>query len=165
LSVTYIGIGSNLNPVENIKKLQVLLSRHDHNCRFSTFYKSEAVGVDAPSFINGVVELTTSDNLVDFARRVKAWEQELGREPGRKQVSHSIDLDILMFDDVVSTTKPVLPRTDIFEYAFVLKPLGELCAQKVIPGDNKTIAELVSTSLDKLPDAKMLTPIEATTWL
>ncbi|GAL07033.1 2-amino-4-hydroxy-6-hydroxymethyldihydropteridine pyrophosphokinase [Photobacterium aphoticum] len=37
---------------------------------------------------------------------------------------------------------PAIPRADIFKFAFVLRPLMELCPDRVIPGDGRTVRQV-----------------------
>jgi 2-amino-4-hydroxy-6-hydroxymethyldihydropteridine diphosphokinase len=66
-----------------------------------------------------------------------------GRERGcEKYLSRRLDIDLLLFGELCINEPPVrVPRKDILEYAFVLKPLADLAPQHRHPATGKTFAE------------------------
>ena len=71
--------------------------------RRSHWYETEAVGIgDAPSFLNGAVGLKTDADPRQLFERTRAIELRLGRDPGRRQGSRTIDIDLLLFGDRIA---------------------------------------------------------------
>ncbi|KJY83597.1 2-amino-4-hydroxy-6-hydroxymethyldihydropteridine pyrophosphokinase [Vibrio galatheae] len=139
----YIGIGSNIERRKHIAAAIDELTNIGADIRLSTIYECESIGFDSSAFYNLVVEMKTSFNLTEFSSQLRNIERKLGRaENASKFEPRTIDLDIILFGEHTSETKPELPRRDIFEYAFVLKPLLELCPQLVVPQDGRTIEEI-----------------------
>ena len=57
-----------------------------------------------------------------------------------KFVSRSLDIDLLLYGDVVDPEPPLrLPRRDILEHSFVLRPLAELAPDLVHPVTGSTM--------------------------
>lgn len=139
----YIGVGSNVERKKHIKEAIDELRHLGQALRLSTIYECPSVGFDGDRFYNLVVELQTTENLTEFSRSLRDIELKWGRcEHAEKFQPRTIDLDILLFGDEVSAQSPQIPRKDIYHYAFVLKPLAELCPDRVIPGDGRQVQEL-----------------------
>lgn len=152
---SYIGIGTN---VERDKHLQAAWQELSQlgKLRASTVYQCDAVGFEGSIFYNLVIELTSSLSLSQLSIKLRQIETKWGRpEQAQKCQNRTLDLDILLFGDVSSTT-PLLPRPDIFIFPFVIQPLYELCPKKIVPVDGRSIEEIWSkleqplTSLTKV---------------
>ncbi|WP_075988943.1 2-amino-4-hydroxy-6-hydroxymethyldihydropteridine diphosphokinase [Vibrio fluvialis] len=137
---TYVGIGSNLQRHKHIEAAIDELSRLGCDLRLSTIYECESVGFDSRAFYNLVVEMKTELSLADFALTLREIELRWGRDSqAQKFQDRTLDLDIILFGDTVSTAVPVLPRPDIYQYPFVIQPLHELCPMLTVPGTQDTI--------------------------
>ena len=98
---------------------------------------------DQPSFLNSVVRVRTSlapPALLDLALEI---ETRLGRVRGEAWGPRSIDIDLLLYDDLVlASDRLTLPHAHLHERAFVLEPLNELAATLQHPVFGRTITEL-----------------------
>jgi 2-amino-4-hydroxy-6-hydroxymethyldihydropteridine diphosphokinase len=151
----FVGIGSNIRPESNVKEALLLLSKHVIVLQISTVYVTEPIsGPDDAPYYNTVVEIKTEHSPVELKRRVlRLIEEELGRERGAdKYASRTIDLDLLLYDDVVVTSDELtLPDPDILSRPFLALPLLELAPELVLPGSATLLAEAAS----KLPRGGM----------
>jgi len=87
--------------------------------------------------------MSTSLPLDEFQRCLKQAEIRWGRElEAKKFQDRTLDMDILLFGDVISQDSPVVPRPDIFQYPFVIQPLYELCPERNIPGTELSVAQV-----------------------
>lgn len=142
MTLSYIGVGSNLEPKKHVKAAFEELSLLGE-LRASTVYQCQPVGFDSHAFYNLVFELETSLSLSELQIKLRDIELKWGREvEAKKFQDRTLDLDILLYGNVVSTVKPLLPRADIFNYEFVLQPLYELCPDLSVPNDGRTIRQL-----------------------
>ncbi|TVO38574.1 2-amino-4-hydroxy-6-hydroxymethyldihydropteridine diphosphokinase [Vibrio algivorus] len=142
MTLSYIGVGSNLEPEKHVKAAFEELNFLGE-LRASKVYQCQPVGFDSHVFYNLVFELETSLSLPELQIKLKDIELKWGREiEAQKFQDRTLDLDILLYGNVVSTVKPILPRADIFHYEFVLQPLYELCPDLSIPNDGRTIRQL-----------------------
>jgi len=88
-----------------------------------------------------------------------AIEQEFGRDrsAGIANGPRTLDLDLLLMDELeVSEPGLELPHPRLAERAFVLVPLNEIAAQRIVPGRGKTVAELLAglpASAENAPNA------------
>ncbi|MDC5704198.1 2-amino-4-hydroxy-6-hydroxymethyldihydropteridine diphosphokinase [Vibrio europaeus] len=154
---TYIGIGSNIDRRKHIQAAIIELGTLGCDIRLSTIYECESIGFESHAFYNLVVEMKTSLTLTEFSRQLRKIELKWGRaENAGKFEPRTVDLDIILFGDQTCSSKPEIPRGDIFKYAFVLKPLFELCPQLVVPHDGRTIEQIwqqtsFDTELEAIP--------------
>ncbi len=139
----YIGIGSNLEREKHINAAIVELSYIGEISRISNIYESEAVGFTGEPFYNLVVEMKTDMGLTDFSHALRKIELKLGRKANAAKFEpRTLDLDIVLFGEQTSEQNPTVPRSDIYQYAFVIQPLYELCPDLVVPNDGQTIAQI-----------------------
>ena len=144
----YVALGSNLGDKEaNLRRaLELLIERGVEIVKTSTFISTEPYGVtDQPTFLNGVCEVRTSLEPLALLHILLAIEQEMGRVRLRHWGERNIDLDLLLYEDVVMDTPELkLPHPDMQNRDFVLLPLDEIAPEIIHPTLQKTIHELVS---------------------
>ena len=142
MAQVFIGIGSSINKQANIKKGIASLQSHFGEIKFSSVFESEAVGFTGGNFYNLVAELSCELPVELLIQKLKAFEVELGRpEKAIKYAPRTLDLDILLYDDLVDE-KLNIPRSEIIENAFVLQPLAELAADLLHPVLNQSYQAL-----------------------
>ncbi|PHS16897.1 MAG: 2-amino-4-hydroxy-6-hydroxymethyldihydropteridine diphosphokinase [Kangiella sp.] len=157
----YIGIGSNIEPEKHFKAVYCLLKEFYPSIKFSRTFKSSAVGFVGDDFYNSVAKFSVEDDSICQLDKVliqlKSIENQLGRARGDKKFSaRVIDIDVLLFGDLVCNKPIQLPRGEIVENAYVLWPLSELAPELMHPLENKTYADLWG-SFDK--DSQKLTAL------
>jgi 2-amino-4-hydroxy-6-hydroxymethyldihydropteridine diphosphokinase len=113
----------------------------------SSIYETDPIGCeeDATKFFNAVIEFEYSGAPEELLRALASIERSLGR-PGdhARNLSRSIDLDLLYFGDaVVKTAELELPHPRIFGREFVLRPLADIRPDLVLPNRTESIAELL----------------------
>ena len=135
MTAVFLGVGSNIEReryiVAGLDALQGMFGEFAH----SSVYDSEAVGFHGQPFLNLAVAVDTELDVGSLARRLRHIEYEHGRPPNASRFSaRQLDIDILTYDDVVGVVEGVeLPRGEILENAFVLRPLAELAPRGVHP--------------------------------
>ena len=143
----YVALGSNLGDKEaNLRRaLELLIESGVEIVKTSTFISTEPYGVtDQPQFLNGVCEVRTSLEPLELLHTLLDIEQEMGRVRLRHWGERNIDLDLLLYEDVVMDTPQLkLPHPDMQNRDFVLLPLAEIAPELVHPTLQKTISELV----------------------
>ena len=148
----YVALGSNLGDKEgNLRRaLELLEERGVEVVKTSTFICTEPYGVtDQPQFLNGVCQVRTSLAPLALLHILLAIEQEMGRVRLRHWGERNIDLDLLLYEDVVMDTPELtLPHPDMQNRDFVLMPLAEIAPALVHPVLRKTIKELKSELME-----------------
>jgi 2-amino-4-hydroxy-6-hydroxymethyldihydropteridine diphosphokinase len=151
----FIGIGSNIEPEENIREALRLLAKSARIVSISTFYREPAVDrPEEPDFYNGVVAIDTDLSPITLKWKVlRAIEAALGRRRSAdKYASRTIDLDLLLYgDSVLSSNELTLPEPDVLKRAFIAVPLSEIAPELVLPGFGIPIRQLA----ERLPTEGM----------
>jgi 2-amino-4-hydroxy-6-hydroxymethyldihydropteridine diphosphokinase len=128
----YIGAGSNIgNKLLNCKNgISALTSTKKIQIKeWSRFYKTEPVDYkDQDWFINAVVKIETTLNPFQLLEKLKLIERDSGRVEGSVKFGPRIlDLDILLFDDLVTNSSGlVIPHPRMHKRRFVLKPICDI---------------------------------------
>jgi 2-amino-4-hydroxy-6-hydroxymethyldihydropteridine diphosphokinase len=109
-----------LQSIEKIPKTKLI--------KQSSLYQSAPVGyANQADFINAVAEINTQlppEALLDALLHI---ESEAGRQRPFANAPRVLDLDLLLYDDVIlNSEKLTLPHPRMFERAFVLLPLAEI---------------------------------------
>lgn len=114
----------------------------------SPVYETDPVGCEpgAPGFLNAVIEFTYDGEPTELFRELRQIESSLGRPTQHERnVSRSIDVDLLYFGDTILATEQLtLPHPRIFQRRFVLQPLADIQPDRILPGQTKTIRELLA---------------------
>lgn len=139
-----LGLGSNVDRQRNLCRGMDELRACFGHVLISPVYESRAFGFRGDDFLNLVVSIQTSMSLTALIARLKAIEIRHGRKKDTPKYSpRTLDIDILTFDDYVGEFGDItLPRSDILDYAFVLKPLADIEGETLHPRLDVTYAEL-----------------------
>lgn len=140
----FLGLGSNQMPDFHIARALEALQRRFGELRISPVYESAAVGFDGDNFLNLAVELNTSVSVGELLQTLRKIENQNGRNRAAPRFSgRTLDIDILLYGDVVGEVDGVkLPRDEILENAFVLRPLADLAPDLLHPQNKKSMALL-----------------------
>ena len=143
MSRIFVGMGSNLDRDRNIRLGLDELRNRFGPLLVSPVYESDAVGFTGPSFYNLVVGFESEETPAQIVSTLHDIESMSGRARQRKYVSRTLDLDLLLHGDkVIDDGDLQLPRSDILDYAFVLRPLAEIHGDGIHPVLNRSFAEL-----------------------
>jgi len=143
MATVYLGLGSNESPETNLRLAIRELEVRYGELAVSATYRSAAVGFDGADFLNLVVGLQCEDSPLAICEAINSIHGLAGRVRGSdKWGSRSLDIDLLLYDDLVLDERPVrVPRDDILRYSFVLRPLAELAPDQVHPVTGRTMLE------------------------
>jgi len=158
MRTAYIGMGANLaswagTPEATLTAAALRLESLGRLARRSSLYLTEPVGfVEQPRFVNAVAALETDLAPRELLDGLLAIEQEFGRDRAAGFVNgpRTLDLDILLFGDLqVSEPGLEIPHPRLAERAFVLIPLDEIAPEVVVPGFEKSAAQLLGSQVSK----------------
>lgn len=142
----YLSVGSNVDRDKNIRAGLDDLAEQFGELECSPVYESVAFGFDGDNFYNLVLGFDTEDSVYDVAKILRGIEDRRQRvRDGVKFSSRTLDLDLILYDDLVLTDGRIrIPREDIEQYAFVLQPLADIAPDHVHPELDKTYAQMWS---------------------
>ena len=144
MSRAYLSLGSNLEPMVNLRSaIDALRGRFD-TLLLSPVYRTRAVGFEGNDFFNAAAVVETDLEPLALNDWLHALEDAHGRDrSGPRHGDRTLDIDIVLFDDRVLSGPGNLqiPRAEL-QHAFVLKPLADIAADVKVPGDGRTLAQL-----------------------
>ena len=145
----WIGIGSNMGDrLDYVRRALGLMDALPDTelVAASSIYDTVPVGATGqPRFLNAVAELSTGIEPLELLRKLLAMEEECGRIRMGVWGPRTLDLDLLLYDDVeMETPELTLPHPRARGRAFVLLPLAELAPDLRFPGDTETVHERVA---------------------
>ena len=146
-----IALGSNLG--ESVRRLPEAMARlaelSDAPLLRSSLWLTEPVDCPpgSPPFVNAVVGLAprAGETPETLLAKLQALEKAFGRKP--KQVLNEprpLDLDLIAFgSEVRQTAALTLPHPRAHGRRFVLQPLSEIAPELVLPGQGRTVGQLL----------------------
>ena len=163
MAEVFLGLGSNLgDPAENLREAVHRLGGVLTIARVSSVYRTEPVGLrDQPFFLNAALAAQTALAPFDVLARIAAIEEVMGRQRDVPMGPRTIDLDLLLYDDLVLDEPELsLPHPRMTERRFVLAPLAEIAPDIRHAHVKRTAAELLAA----LPGAESVERIEVPNW-
>ena len=145
----YIALGSNLGDKEANLCLGVEGLRSTRGCRVeavSDFLVTAPYGgVEQDDFLNGAMKIRTLLTPHELLERLHEIEQEAKRERVVRWGPRTLDLDILLYDDLILDEEELhIPHIEMCKRDFVLKPLCQIAPYARHPVYNRTAAELLA---------------------
>lgn len=143
MAIVFLGIGSNESPEENLRLAIRELGNRYGDLELSPVYKSASVGFNGEDFLNLVLRFESDKSALSICNEIELIHNLAGRRRGSsKWESRPLDIDLLLYNDLILDERPVrIPRDDILEYSFVLRPIAELAPAHVHPVTGKTLLE------------------------
>lgn len=150
MPTVHLALGSNLGDRESALRsaLERLESPGLHLLRASRLYETEPVGFrDQPWFLNRVAEFACAWDPEALLARTQAVEQEMGRERSIPNGPRVIDIDIVLYGDLVHDRPNLsIPHPRFAQRRFVLEPLADLNPELRDPRTGETVANLLQAA-------------------
>jgi 2-amino-4-hydroxy-6-hydroxymethyldihydropteridine diphosphokinase len=131
----YLSLGSNvgnrenylINAIDNISKIDNVSLDN-----ISSIYETDPVGYTAQDrFLNMAASINTSLDAEALLAELQRIERLMKRKREIRWGPRTIDIDMLLYDDLTfETPKLTIPHPRMFERAFVLVPLKEICSER-----------------------------------
>lgn len=140
----YLGLGSNIEAETNILSAIAALRRDFSRVELSPVYRCPAFGFEGRDFINLVARVETSLQPLHLKRYLTRLENEHQRARDVPKYSdRTLDIDILLYDDLYLLSPELqIPRDELLEAAYVLRPLAELAPELVHPVMRRSLRAL-----------------------
>ena len=114
----------------------------------SAIYETDPVGCEpgAGKFLNAVLEFDYEGDPLELLKSLREIEKTLGRAPDHpRNTSRKIDIDLLYFGDIIMDSDELqLPHPRMHLRRFVLQPLADIRPDLILPGQSKTVRELLA---------------------
>jgi 2-amino-4-hydroxy-6-hydroxymethyldihydropteridine diphosphokinase len=153
LPAVFIGLGSNLGDRERALSLARARLRQAGfaETAASSLYLTEPVGGPPQDwFLNQVIGGTTTLGPEELMSACLDAERALGRERGARNGPRTLDVDLLLYGDVVREGEGlVLPHPRLHERRFVLVPLVEIAPGALHPGQGASARALLARCADR----------------
>ncbi len=135
MTEVFVGMGSNIQARRHIRHGLQLLAADFVPVRQSPVYRSREMGFEGDDFLNLVVSLDTGAEPGALVEKLHGIEKQAGRRrKAGSWRSRVLDLDLLLYgSEVIDRPGLKLPRPEIVDYAFVLKPLADLAGEMLHP--------------------------------
>lgn len=110
----------------------------------SSLYQTKAVGPPQPDYLNAAAILQVEMTPQLLLAALLAIENKFGRIRTQRWGARSLDLDLLLYDDLIFDTPNLqIPHPRMRDRAFVLVPLAEIAPNWIEPISRLQIQELV----------------------
>lgn len=154
MSTAFVGLGSNLGDrLHNLKAAWQELSwlPGTKAVTASSLYETEPVEfADQPYFLNQVVQLETTLDPEELLEELLRIEAHLGRTRTVPKGPRTLDLDLLLFDQlIIETPRLTLPHPALHRRRFVLVPLAEIAPAVLHPILRKKMVALLAELSDQ----------------
>ena len=162
MATTLIALGANLGDRQgNLQRAIALLDRPpvQRVVAHSRWFSTAAIGGPAgqAEFVNAAARVETSLSPLELLAVLREIEAELGRQRRERWAARCVDLDLLLFDDLILKTPELeLPHPRMAFRRFVLEPAADVAADLLHPVIGWTIGQLL-THLNGAPNYLAIT--------
>lgn len=154
----YLSLGSNIGETrKNLEEALEMLAEKVKITAVSSYYETEPVGYkDQSWFLNIAVAGETVLAPYELLSFTQSIEQGMGRVKLIRFGPRNIDIDILLYDDLILNDEALtIPHPRMTERAFVVEPLYEIAPELRVAG--VPLAEILENlhgeQIRKLPKA------------
>ena len=151
--IAYIGVGSNIDAYENCIKgiRRVVRAVGVEFLAISSLYRTSPVSpIPQDDFLNCVLKIGWSGSPRELLALLTSVEIERARRRDVPLGPRTLDLDILLFDDVlIDTPELAIPHPRLHERRFVLVPCLEIDPHLVHPRLGRPLASFLEAIGDE----------------
>ena len=150
-----IALGSNLGDrMANLRAARkaIIDLVGNKNALVSPVYETEPVNCEpgAHKFLNAILEIDYDQDPTELLDHMIRIEESLGRNRDHdRNTSRKIDIDLLYADELTIANEHLqLPHPRLHSRRFVLQPLADIRPDLVLPGQSKSVRELLAQLKD-----------------
>ncbi len=146
IHLVYLALGSNQGDrLANLQQAIASLPPPVETLSSSPIYETPPWGyTDQPPFLNQVIFAATWLSPDELLAYLKQLETSIGRQPTFRYGPRLIDLDILLYDDLILESPDLtIPHPRLSERAFVLVPLADLAPDLRHPITGRSVLEML----------------------
>ena len=156
MALVTIALGANLGePLATLRKVvaEIKASSDFTDVMVSSFYDTSPVESSGPDYVNAVLQAETTLDPKEVLHRLQALENRYGRvrPAGVVNAPRTLDLDVLLYDDLVSDDPELLiPHPRMTGRLFVLVPLADVTGEDFVL-EGRTLGEWIAAVRRKDP--------------
>jgi 2-amino-4-hydroxy-6-hydroxymethyldihydropteridine diphosphokinase len=142
----YLALGANLGDrLDQLREALNHIRAFSGIRKISPCYETKPVGYpNQPDFLNLTCLISTELSPDELLKKAKDIEKQMGRQPSFRNAPRPIDIDILLFDDLILDSPDlVIPHPRMNERAFVLAPLADIAPEIIHPNLHLTVREML----------------------
>jgi 2-amino-4-hydroxy-6-hydroxymethyldihydropteridine diphosphokinase len=145
----FVGIGSNVGNSANNCTSSIARLKEDERVRhllMSSFYITSPVSsIRQDDFVNCAISFLWEGSPPELLRLLNRIEQEMGRVREARNGPRVIDLDILLFGDLIQETQSLtIPHPEIHKRKFAIIPCAEIDPAIVHPVFKRRLVEFLA---------------------
>lgn len=143
----FIALGANLGePLPMLRWARGEVGKLGEMMGVSRLYRTAPVGgpPGQPDYLNAALRLETELSPAELMAALHDIEARAGRQRRERWEARVLDLDLILYGDLISDAGPVLPHPRAWERAFVLAPLADLDPQKKHPNTGESVADALA---------------------
>ena len=147
-------IGSRLDHLKEARR-RILATSGMKLVAQSPVYETEPVGVKPEyqrlEFLNAVLIIDSPCAAHECYNQLRGIEEDMGRHRGSDRYSpRSIDIDMIYIDNLsIESGGLVIPHPRWLERRFVVQPLADIRPDLILPGTDKTVAQILAALPEK----------------
>ena len=148
MEIIFLALGSNIeNRKQHIETAIDLLREKVHDIVVAPLYETKPrYFEDQQNFFNTVLRGFTDLKPRELLQYTQTVQQEVGRVERFRNGPREIDIDILVYDQIVYKDKDLeIPHPRLRERDFVLQPFADINPDFLHPVLKKTVKELLAT--------------------
>jgi 2-amino-4-hydroxy-6-hydroxymethyldihydropteridine diphosphokinase len=140
----FVSVGSNTEPRRFLAEGVALMRERFGAIDLSPVYKNSSVGFDGEDFYNLVAVFENDQTPQTLAGDLRLIEDQCQRDRSLpRHAPRTLDLDLLLYGDAVISEKGLeIPRPEILQRSYVLKPLADLRPTMLHPGREQSYGDL-----------------------
>ncbi|MDR2520777.1 MAG: 2-amino-4-hydroxy-6-hydroxymethyldihydropteridine diphosphokinase [Bacteroidales bacterium OttesenSCG-928-I14] len=128
--ITYLSLGTNLGDkyLNLFKAITLIVKKIGNLSAISSIYESKPYGFQSTNlFMNIAIKVITNLQPIELMKNLQEIEKQMGRTKQQFYQDRIIDIDIILYEDLVYTSKDLtIPHHSYKKRDFVMKPLKEI---------------------------------------